>query len=64
MSFDDFRVIGNISLYISDGELHYMIGPNGAGKTVMMDIITGKTKPDSGRVFFGQVIKFAKFSET
>ena len=45
VSFDGFKAIDNLSLYIGDGELRCIIGPNGAGKTTMMDIITGKTKP-------------------
>ncbi|WP_166253714.1 urea ABC transporter ATP-binding protein UrtD [Marinobacter salicampi] len=53
VSFDGFRAINNLSLTIDDGELRCIIGPNGAGKTTMMDIITGKTRPDSGSVWFG-----------
>jgi len=63
VSFDGFKAIDNLSLYISDGELRCIIGPNGAGKTTMMDIITGKTKPDTGRVFFGQTIDLLKLDE-
>lgn len=51
VTFDGFRAIDDLSLYIGDGELRCIIGPNGAGKTTLMDIITGKTKPDAGRVF-------------
>lgn len=54
VSFDGFKALNNLNLYINDGELRCIIGPNGAGKTTMMDVITGKTKPDSGRVYFGQ----------
>ncbi|MFC3286284.1 urea ABC transporter ATP-binding protein UrtD [Litchfieldella rifensis] len=53
VSFDGFKAIDNLNLTIDDGELRCIIGPNGAGKTTMMDIITGKTRPDSGRVWFG-----------
>ncbi|MCR8913250.1 urea ABC transporter ATP-binding protein UrtD [Marinobacter panjinensis] len=53
VSFDGFRAINNLNLTIDDGELRCIIGPNGAGKTTMMDIITGKTRPDSGSVWFG-----------
>jgi urea transport system ATP-binding protein len=53
VSFDGFRAINNLNLTINDGELRCIIGPNGAGKTTMMDIITGKTRPDSGQVWFG-----------
>jgi urea transport system ATP-binding protein len=48
VSFDGFKAINNLSLDIAPGELRCIIGPNGAGKTTMMDIITGKTRPDSG----------------
>ena len=53
VSFDGFRAINNLSLNIAEGELHAIIGPNGAGKTTFMDIVTGKTKPDSGSVLWG-----------
>ena len=53
VSFDGFKALNNLSLSIGSGELRCIIGPNGAGKTTMMDVITGKTKPDSGKVFFG-----------
>ena len=53
VSFDGFRAINNLNLTIDDGELRCIIGPNGAGKTTMMDIITGKTRPDTGSVWFG-----------
>jgi urea transport system ATP-binding protein len=54
VSFDGFKAINELTLYINNGELRCIIGPNGAGKTTMMDVITGKTRPDSGTVFFGQ----------
>ena len=53
VSFDGFKAINDLNLTIDDGELRCIIGPNGAGKTTMMDIITGKTRPDSGKVWFG-----------
>ncbi|GAB2796693.1 urea ABC transporter ATP-binding protein UrtD [Halomonas shantousis] len=53
VSFDGFKAINDLNLTIDDGELRCIIGPNGAGKTTMMDIITGKTRPDSGQVWFG-----------
>ncbi|SFX44948.1 urea ABC transporter ATP-binding protein UrtD [Marinospirillum alkaliphilum] len=53
VSFDGFRAINKLNLTIDDGELRCIIGPNGAGKTTMMDIITGKTRPDEGSVWFG-----------
>ena len=52
VAFDGFRAINNLSLVIQPGEMRAIIGPNGAGKTTMMDIITGKTRPDSGEVLF------------
>jgi urea transport system ATP-binding protein len=52
VAFDGFRAINNLSLAIEPGEMRAIIGPNGAGKTTMMDIITGKTRPDTGDVFF------------
>jgi urea transport system ATP-binding protein len=52
VSFDGFRAINNLSLTIEPGEMRAIIGPNGAGKTTMMDIITGKTRPDKGDVYF------------
>ncbi len=64
VSFDGFKALNNLSLYIDDGELRCIIGPNGAGKTTMMDVITGKTRPDSGSVFFGQKIDLLRLSET
>ncbi len=63
VSFDGFKAINNLNLYIDAGELRCIIGPNGAGKTTMMDIITGKTRPDSGSVYFGQLINLLKLSE-
>lgn len=63
VSFDGFKAINHLSLYIDAGELRCIIGPNGAGKTTMMDIITGKTRPDSGQAWFGQTIDLLKLSE-
>ncbi|HEX7624204.1 MAG TPA: ATP-binding cassette domain-containing protein, partial [Anaeromyxobacteraceae bacterium] len=48
VSFDGFRALDGLTLYIDAGELRCVIGPNGAGKTTMMDVVTGKTRPDSG----------------
>ena len=64
VSFDGFRAIDNLDLYLRDGELRCIIGPNGAGKTTLMDIITGKTRPDSGTVYFGQNVDLLEFSES
>jgi urea transport system ATP-binding protein len=54
VTFDGFRAINNLSFSIGPAELRAVIGPNGAGKTTFMDIVTGKTKPDSGTVTFGE----------
>jgi urea transport system ATP-binding protein len=56
VSFDGFKALNALTLYINVGELRCIIGPNGAGKTTMMDVITGKTRPDSGSAWFGQSI--------
>ena len=53
VSFDGFRALDALTLYIDVGELRCIIGPNGAGKTTMMDVITGKTRPDAGSAWFG-----------
>ncbi len=63
VSFDGFKAIHHLNLDIAPGELRCIIGPNGAGKTTMMDIITGKTKPDSGQVFFGSTIDLLRHNE-
>jgi len=63
VSFDGFKAINDLNLTIDDGELRCIIGPNGAGKTTMMDIITGKTRPDEGTVFLGQSLDLTKMSE-
>jgi len=63
VSFDGFRAINKLSLDIAPGELRCIIGPNGAGKTTMMDIITGKTRPDEGTVFFGSTIDLLRHTE-
>ena len=54
VSFDGFKAINNLSFSIAERELRAVIGPNGAGKTTFMDIVTGKTKPDEGRVIWGE----------
>ena len=54
VTFDGFRAINNLSFQIGEAELRAVIGPNGAGKTTFMDIVTGKTKPDEGRVIWGE----------
>jgi urea transport system ATP-binding protein len=63
VSFDGFKALNNLSLAIDAGELRCVIGPNGAGKTTMMDVITGKTQPDDGSVFFNQSVDLSRLSE-
>lgn len=64
VSFDGFKAINNLSFQIADAELRAIIGPNGAGKTTFMDIVTGKTRPDEGRVIWGEKsISLLKMSE-
>ncbi len=63
VSFDGFKAINNLSLYVNKNELRSIIGPNGAGKTTMMDIITGKTRPDEGRVIFDDMTDLTAISE-
>src|ERR1700739_1197340 len=53
-SFDGFKAINDLNFYMDEGELRTIIGPTGAGKSTMMDIITGRTRPDTGKVEFGK----------
>ncbi|WP_296474606.1 urea ABC transporter ATP-binding protein UrtD [Roseinatronobacter sp.] len=65
VTFDGFRAINNLSIAIGEPELRAVIGPNGAGKTTFMDIVTGKTKPDEGRVIWGErSVNLLKYSES
>jgi len=63
VSFDGFKALDRLSLYVDDGELRCIIGPNGAGKTTMMDVMTGKTRPTSGSAYFGQTLDLSRMSE-
>jgi urea transport system ATP-binding protein len=63
VSFDGFKALNALTLTVNVGELRCIIGPNGAGKTTMMDCITGKTRPDSGRAHFGSTIDLLRLSE-
>src|SRR5882757_5376982 len=63
VSFDGFKALNDLTLQIEPGELRCIIGPNGAGKTTMMDVITGKTRPDSGTVWFGDKLNLLALSE-
>jgi urea transport system ATP-binding protein len=63
VSFDGFKALNELSLIVERGELRTVIGPNGAGKTTMMDVVTGKTRPDSGEVFFRGNMDLARLDE-
>jgi urea transport system ATP-binding protein len=63
VSFDGFRALNDLSLVLEPGEMRAVIGPNGAGKTTMMDVITGKTRPDTGRVVFGADTDLTRLDE-
>src|ERR1700704_2676203 len=63
VSFDGFKALNKLTLYVDPGEMLCIIGPNGAGKTTMMDVITGKTRPNSGSAFFGDGINLLQLSE-
>ncbi len=64
VSFDGFRALNNLSFTIEPGEMRAIIGPNGAGKTTMMDVVTGKTRPDTGEVYFDGAYDLARLDET
>ncbi len=64
VSFDGFRALNNLSFAIEPGEMRAIIGPNGAGKTTMMDVVTGKTRPDIGDVVFDGSYNLTKLDET
>jgi urea transport system ATP-binding protein len=63
VTFDGFRALNDLSLVLQPGEMRAIIGPNGAGKTTMMDVITGKTRPDVGTVLFGGTTDLTKLDE-
>src|SRR5690606_32833325 len=63
VSFDGFRALNALTMYVASGELRCIIGPNGAGKTTMMDVITGKTRPDHGSAWFGQTLDLLALTE-
>src|ERR1700712_14352 len=63
VTFDGFRALNALSLTLDEGEMRAVIGPNGAGKTTMMDVITGKTRPDSGKVVFSKDADLTKMDE-
>jgi len=63
VTFDGFKALNALTLYVDPGELRCVIGPNGAGKTTMMDVITGKTRPDEGAAWFGQNVNLLRLTE-
>ena len=63
VNFDGFKALNSLNLIIRRGEMRAIIGPNGAGKTTMMDIVTGKTRPDTGRVLFGEDVDLTHLDE-
>jgi urea transport system ATP-binding protein len=64
VAFDGFRAINNLSLTLAPGEMRAVIGPNGAGKTTMMDVVTGKTRPDEGDVYLDGIYDLTGLDET
>jgi urea transport system ATP-binding protein len=64
VSFDGFKALNNLSFAIEPGEMRAIIGPNGAGKTTMMDVVTGKTRPDTGEVLFNGTHNLTKLDES
>jgi urea transport system ATP-binding protein len=63
VSFDGFKALNDLTLSVAPGELRCIIGPNGAGKTTMMDVVTGKTRPDAGTAWFGSDVNLLAMSE-
>jgi urea transport system ATP-binding protein len=63
VTFDGFRALNALSLVLEEGEMRAVIGPNGAGKTTMMDVITGRTRPDTGKVMFGRDVDLTRLDE-
>lgn len=64
VTFDGFKALDDLTLYLRTGELRCIIGPNGAGKTTLLDVITGRIRPDEGRAFFGQHIDLCQHDES
>jgi len=62
-SFDGFKAINDLNFYMEAGELRTVIGPNGAGKSTFMDLITGRTKPDTGTISFNGHAELTGMSE-
>src|SRR3984885_11693097 len=64
VSFDGFKALNHLSFAVEPGEMRAIIGPNGAGKTTMMDVVTGKTRPDAGDVVFDGTLDLTRLDET
>src|SRR5437764_9117497 len=62
-TFEGFKAISALNFYMDEGELRVIIGPNGAGKSTMLDIITGRTRPDTGKVEFGKDVDLTRLNE-
>ena len=62
-AFEGFKAISNLNFYMDDGELRVIIGPNGAGKTTFLDLVTGRSKPDTGKIEFGNNIDLTRLNE-
>jgi urea transport system ATP-binding protein len=62
-SFEGFKAISNLNFYMDEGELRVIIGPNGAGKSTMLDLITGRTRPDKGKIEFGKNTDLTRLNE-
>src|SRR5262245_13991618 len=62
-AFDGFKAINDLNFYMDEGELRVIIGPNGAGKSTMLDLITGRTRPDKGKIEFGRNTDLTKLNE-
>src|SRR5712691_6468890 len=62
-TFDGFKAISALNFYMDEGELRVIIGPNGAGKSTMLDLITGRTRPDSGKIEFGKDTDLTRLNE-
>src|SRR5580704_5165270 len=62
-SFEGFKAISELNFYMDDGELRVIIGPNGAGKSTMLDLITGRTRPDTGKIEFGKDTDLTRLNE-
>src|ERR1700743_1578510 len=62
-TFEGFKAISNLTFYMDEGELRTIIGPNGAGKSTMLDLITGRTKPDKGKIEFGANTDLTRLNE-